>query len=244
MENMPLTNKTVLITGASRRIGRGFALACADAGADVVVHYRRSRELADETVRLVVARGRSAWALQADFSRPDDVSRLAEAAFSIGPVYALVNNAAVFGDAEFGETRVADWQDHLAINLTAPMLLSQAFGRSVGPGGEGRIVNVLDWRAARPGADHFAYVISKAALSAMTRSVAQALAPGISVNGLALGAILPPEGGSKDPELIRRVPAGRWGTLDEVGQALLFLLSGPAYVTGEVIYVDGGRHLI
>jgi NAD(P)-dependent dehydrogenase (short-subunit alcohol dehydrogenase family) len=244
VQQKPLANKTVLITGASRRIGRGLARACADSGADVIVHYRHSRELADETVRSVVESGRSAWALHADFSRAADVSRLAEAAFSIAPVYALVNNAAVFGEAGFADTNLEDWENHLAINLTAPMLLSQAFGRFVGPGGEGRIVNILDWRAARPGADHFAYVVSKAALSAMTRSVAQALAPGISVNGLALGAILPREAGLPDPGLIRRVPAGRWGTLDEVGQALLFLLSGPAYVTGEVIYVDGGRHLI
>ncbi len=148
MQEKPLANKTVLITGASRRIGRGLARACAESGADVIVHYRHSRELADETVRLVVESGRSAWALHADFSRAADVSRLAEAAFSIAPVYALVNNAAVFGEAGFADTNLEDWENHLAINLTAPMLLSQAFGRFVGPGGEGRIVNILDWRAA------------------------------------------------------------------------------------------------
>ena len=139
-----------------------------------------------------------------------------------------MNSAAVFGGAGFADTKLEDWEDHLAINLTAPLLLSQAFGRAVAQGTEGRIVNILDWRVIRPGADHFAYTVSKAALAAMTKSLAQALAPRISVNGLALGAILPPEGSEEDPGIVRHVPARRWGTLDEVGQALLFLLCGPS----------------
>ena len=244
MDDKPLINKTVLITGASRRVGRGLALASAAAGADVIVHYRHSRELAEETRRLVLARGQQAWLLQADLARPDEVYRLATEALALAPVYALVNSAAIFGDAGLADTKLEDWESHLAINLTAPMLLSQAFGRTLADGAEGRVVNILDWRVLRPDPKHFAYTVSKAALAAMTKSLARALAPRISVNGLALGAILPPEGRQADADTIRHVPAGRWGTLDEVGHALLFLLSGPAYVTGEVIYVDGGRHLI
>jgi pteridine reductase len=244
VEQAPLSEKTVFITGASRRIGRALALASAEAGADVIIHYWRAQELAEETRRLVVGRGRRAWTLQADFSRPGDVQRLADAAFAMGPVHALVNNAAVFGRADLAETSLQDWESHLAINLTAPFVLAQAFGRALDPQTEGRIVNILDWRALRPGPDHIAYAVTKAALAAMTRSLAQSLAPRISVNGLALGAILPTEGGQTAPDIIRRVPARRWGTLDEVAQALLFLLTGPAYITGEVIYVDGGRHLV
>ncbi len=132
----------------------------------------------------------------------------------------------------------------MALNLEAPFLLSQIFATQVPPDGEGRIVNLLDWRALRPAADHFAYTVSKAALAGMTQALAAALAPRISVNGLALGAILPPSDQPAPSDILKTVPAGRWGELPEVESALLFLLAGPAYITGEIIHVDGGRHLI
>jgi pteridine reductase len=103
---------------------------------------------------------------------------------------------------------------------------------------------MLDWRALRPGPDHFPYTISKAALVAMTRSFASALAPRITVNGIALGAILPPSDGGDTETPIRDVPAKRWAELDEVWQTVLFLLTGTGYITGEIIHLDGGRHLV
>ncbi|MDX9864376.1 MAG: SDR family oxidoreductase, partial [Anaerolineaceae bacterium] len=110
-------------------------------------------------------------------------------------------------------------------------------------GEEGRIINLLDWRALRPGPDHLPYSISKSALAALTHSLAAALAPQITVNGLALGAVLPPADGSPAQNILNKVPSGRWASLEEVNQALIFLLKGPAYITGEILYVDGGRHL-
>lgn len=133
---------------------------------------------------------------------------------------------------------------HFMVNLTAPFLLCQAFPSLIEPGGKGRIVNILDWRALRPGKDHFPYTISKAALAALTQSLAVEFAPDITVNGLAFGAILPPSDGGDTETILDDVPAGRWADLDEVGQALLFLLDGPGYITGEIIHLDGGRHLI
>jgi pteridine reductase len=103
---------------------------------------------------------------------------------------------------------------------------------------------MLDWRALRPGPDHLPYTISKAALAALTRSLATALAPQITVNGLALGAILPPSDGANIGNILDNIPAHRWANLEEVGQALVFLLDGPTYVTGEILHVDGGRHLV
>lgn len=132
----------------------------------------------------------------------------------------------------------------MAINLTAPFLLSQAFAAAHVPGTSGRIINLLDWRALRPGADHFPYSISKAGLAALTRSLAIAMAPDITVNGLALGAILPPSTGGDLQAIVDPVPAGRWAELEEVTETLLFLLSGPEYITGEIIHIDGGRHLV
>jgi pteridine reductase len=123
------------------------------------------------------------------------------------------------------------------------MLLSQAFGRKLG-NAEGRIVNILDWRALRPGADHLPYTVSKAGLAALTQSLAIALAPNITVNGMAFGAILPPADGGDTSGILDDVPAERWADLEEVNQTLRFFLEGPAYVTGEIVHVDGGRHLI
>ena len=131
----------------------------------------------------------------------------------------------------------------MAINLTAPFLLSREFvGRLEG---SGDIINILDWRALRPGPDHFAYTIAKAGLAAMTRSLALAAAPNVRVNALALGAILPPpEAEDYDDEIIAAVPAGRWGSAEETFDALQMLLTAPGYITGEIIHLDGGRHLV
>jgi pteridine reductase len=108
----------------------------------------------------------------------------------------------------------------------------------------GRIINMLDWRSQRPGADHLPYTVSKVGLSGLTRSLAQAFAPRITVNGVALGAILPPADGGDLKSAIKNVPAGRWAELEELQQVVLFLLSGPTFITGEILHLDGGRHLV
>ena len=243
MNTLPLLNKTVLITGSARRVGRLFALGCAKAGADIFIHHGHSAEEAASTKSEIDALGRRAWILQADLNQPEDAAKLISRANELSPLDALVNSAAIFEPLTLDDTGLSDWERHMRINLTAPFLLSQTFAAQLAEDAEGRIVNILDWRALRPGADHFPYTISKAALAALTRSMAAALAPLITVNGLALGAVLPPaDGGGAD--VIEKVPAGRWSEADEVQQALVFLLGGPAYVTGEIIHVDGGRHLI
>ncbi len=240
---MSLNGKVVLITGAAQRIGRELALAVAGAGGDVVVHFDRSKAEAETTRSRIEAFGRRAALLQADLSDPGQAAGLVGRAGELGPLYALVNNAAIFEPLTWESTGVESWDRHLAVNLTAPFLLSQAFARTIPPGQTGRIVNLLDWRALRPGADHLPYTVSKAALAALTRSLAVALAPSITVNGLALGAVLPPVDGASTETVLDEVPAGRWASLEEVGQAILFLLDGPQYVTGEILHLDGGRHL-
>jgi pteridine reductase len=244
MSDLPLNGKFVLITGAAKRIGRALALACGQAGADICIHYGHSREDARATQKQVEALGRRAWIIPADLSQPHEISDLVSQVSKIGPLYALVNSAAKFEPLSLQDTTLADWEQHLAVNLTAPFLLSQGFARQLETGEMGRIVNILDWRALRPGSDHFPYTISKAALAALTKSLATALAPNITVNGLALGAILPPTDGPAKADIMKSVPAARWGSLNEIEEALVFLLTGPAYITGEIIHVDGGRHLV
>ncbi|HEX5807932.1 MAG TPA: SDR family oxidoreductase [Anaerolineales bacterium] len=240
--NETLDGSTILITGGARRLGKIFTLACARAGANVVIHHGHSETEAQELREEITAMGRRAWVFQADLRDPVQVQALIPRINESTPLLGLVNSAAIFEALSAQDSSAADWEKHLSINLTAPFLLSQAFAKQAVEGS--RIVNILDWRALRPGADHFPYTISKAALAAMTQSLAVALAPKIIVNGLALGAILPPSDAVKAPHIIKNVPAGRWARLREVEQALLFALTGPAYITGEIIHVDGGRHLV
>ena len=242
MTDHPLTGKTILITGAARRLGRAFALACARAGAEIVIHHGHSESDAETLHREITGLGQQAWIHQADLGDSSQAQSLIPSINRSTPLHGLVNCAAIFESLTLDSTSIEDWQRHLAINLTSPFLLSQAFARQAGE--NARIVNILDWRALRPGADHFPYTISKSALAAMTKSLALALAPKVIVNGLALGAILPPADGNINPEIVKNIPLKRWAQEGEVEQALLFLLTCPAYITGEIIHVDGGRHLV
>lgn len=231
-----------LVTGGARRVGRALVDALVQAGADVVIHHGSSPQEAQAAVQEIRALGRKAAAIQADLERPDEAASLmARAQSMLGPIDWLVNSASIFEPLDFAATTVEAWDRHFAVDLRAPFLLCQAFARQRA-GAPGAIVNILDWRALRPAADHFPYTIAKAGLAAMTRSLAIALAPAIRVNGLALGAVLPPADGAATA--LDSVPSGRWASLEEVGQTLLFLLAGPDYITGSILHLDGGRHLV
>jgi pteridine reductase len=244
LDETDLSGRSALVTGAGRRLGRAFAEALVARGAAVAAHYGGSAKGAAEIVRAAQARGTPAVALQADLADPHEAAGLVDRAVeALGAVDVLVNSASVFDPGGPQETDLETWERALRINLTAPFLLSQAFARCRA-GGPGVIVNIVDWRASRPVADHFAYSVSKAALASMTKSLALSLAPEIRVNGLALGAILPPAGQGTAPDrVVERVPAGRWGTVEEAVQALLFLIEGSSFVTGVILHLDGGRHI-
>jgi NAD(P)-dependent dehydrogenase (short-subunit alcohol dehydrogenase family) len=239
-----LNGKLILITGAARRIGKIFALSCARHGADVIIHHGHSEQEAISVQEEIRSMGRRAEILQADLNVPRQVAALIDNSAKLGPIFGLVNSAAMFKPLSVEDTSFEEWEDHLNINLTAPFLLSQRLARHVEKTKSARIINILDWRALRPTSDHFPYTITKAALAAMTKSLARALAPNILVNGLALGAVLPPSDGEPSPDLLKSIPAGRWAAPEEIESALFFLLAGPAYITGEIIHVDGGRHLV
>ena len=237
--------KSILITGAARRIGKSLALAAAKIGACVIIHHGHSDEEAAHLVMQINHLGVDAKMIKADFSQPEEAVRLLEKVMrEEKDLFALVNNAAIFKSMKFSDTSLDDWRLHMDINLTTPFLLSQAFSKSISDR-KGRIINILDWRALRPGKDHFPYTISKAALAALTKSSAIALAPRITVNGIALGAILPPSGeDGKEDSIVESVPLDRWAELEEIEKLFIFLLTGPEYITGEIIHLDGGRHLV
>lgn len=188
--------------------------------------------------------GVQSWAVQQDFRRTDEIADFIDRCWQITKFDILVNNSAVFKPATIKTTSLKDWDDHLAINLTTPFLLSQRFIQLLEPGRQGRIINMLDWRALRPGADHLPYTISKAGLAALTQAMALAAAPQVLVNGIAPGALLPPAEGVNEAKLFEDYPVKRWAEPNEISQTFLFLAAGPGYITGEIIHLDGGRHLV
>lgn len=241
---MRLADQTILITGAARRIGRALALAAARKGANLIIHHNQSPAEAEDLQEQIQRLGRRASISQGDFSSPADLQEFTENVFVSGQVDAVINNASIFTDDNWETTTADDWTRHQQINLLAPFLISQSFAKFMPAGKKGRIINLLDWRALRPGSDHLPYTISKAGLASLTKSLAISLAPDITVNGIALGAILPPGDGGEVEDLVSSLPIPRWADMKELEETLIFLLSGPAYITGEIIHLDGGRHLI
>ncbi len=241
---MSLKGKTILITGAARRLGREIALSAAENGANVMLHYNASESEVIEVADLVRTKNVKSWTFQANLSDPAAAERLMTEAVQTSPVFALINNASIFKPVDLFHTTLNDWEEHIRINLTTPFILTKIFAETYTAEGVGRIINMLDWRALRPGIDHFPYTISKAGLAALTQSAARRLAPTICVNAIALGAILPPEGEPENPTLTKSVPMQRWASLDELTRTVMFLLDGPDYITGEIIHLDGGRHLV
>jgi NAD(P)-dependent dehydrogenase (short-subunit alcohol dehydrogenase family) len=155
--NESLNGKTILITDAARQICKIFALACARAGADVVIHQGHTDAEAEEVRNQIIGMGRHALVVKADSSDSSRAAGLIPLVNESSPLHALINSAAIFGSLGMESTSMEDWQKHLTINLTAPFLLSQAFAKQASEGT--RIVNILDWRALQPGSDHFSYTI-------------------------------------------------------------------------------------
>jgi len=241
---MSLEGKSILVTGAGVRLGRQTAITLAAAGAIVLLHYNSSASGAEETAGEIRSQGGKAILIQADLSDPHQAGLLMDQARKHGPVFGIVHNAAIFEPLRLPDVTPENWQRHMDVNLASPFFISQAFFNGLGPEDHGRIITMLDWRALRPGVDHLPYTISKAGLAALTKTLAQSMAPRVTVNGIALGAILPPSDGPSSDKIIQLVPMKRWADLDELGKTILFLMDGPEYITGEIIHLDGGRHLV
>lgn len=239
-----IKGKTILITGAARRLGQRAALAAASHGANLILHYNSSADEVNATAGSVKELGVNVWTVQADLSDPDSIQRLMDESLAISPLFGLINNASIFKPVNFLDSSNTDWEQHLRVNLTAPFILTREFARNYSLTETGRVINLLDWRALRPGKDHFPYTISKAGLAALTKASALSLAPRIIVNAIALGAILPPEGEDENQDILKSNPMKRWAEIEEFEETILFLLEGPKYITGEIIHLDGGRHLV
>ncbi|MXP63333.1 SDR family oxidoreductase [Roseomonas sp. M0104] len=241
----PTLPRAALVTGGARRIGRAIALALAGAGFDVALHYRSSAEDAEATRQDVEALGRRAVTLAAALDHEEDVEALLPAAVAaLGPVGVLVNNASTFARDEWHDATRASWDRHLEPNLRAPFVLTQAFARALPAGAEGVVINMLDQRVWSLTPHFVSYSVSKAALWALTQSLALALAPRIRVNGIGPGPAVPAPHQTAEhfAAMAASTPLGHGTSPEEVGRAVLAILSFPA-MTGQMIALDGGQHL-
>jgi len=244
------SQKSALVTGAAKRIGRAIALALAQRGWDVVVHYGQSEADALVLVQEILDSGRNAKAIQCDLADEAAVKELlmrADALLGPGsaPISCIVNNASLFERDSATDFSQSTLDAHMHPNLVAPILLAQALHAATPPGKQAVVVNLLDQKLFNMNPDFFSYTLSKAALHSATTMLAQALAPTVRVVGVAPGITMisgdqTPEGFAKAHA---RTPLGRSSTPEDVAAAVCFAAESPA-MTGTTLLVDGGQHLL
>jgi NAD(P)-dependent dehydrogenase (short-subunit alcohol dehydrogenase family) len=234
-----LEGKVILVTGAAKRIGRGIALRLAREGARVAIHYSSSEEEARAT-----AGECNASIFRADLEKVSEIERLfGDVEAHYGRLDGLVNNAARFTRLHPFDVTEKDWDFIHSVNLKAVFFCCQQGGKLMMKSGGGRIVNISSLGGLRPWAEHAHYCASKAGVIMMTKALAAALAPGITVNSVAPGVIPFNDVNERIQKLIDKTPVARAGTADEIADAVVFFLKSSGFVTGEVIAVDGGLNL-
>jgi 3-oxoacyl-[acyl-carrier protein] reductase/pteridine reductase len=244
MPTKPLNGKSVLVTGGARRIGRGIAIAMADAGADVAITYRASKSEADQTAREIESLGCSAIAVECEVRSESSVRSAITAMISeFGRIDVVVNNAAVFETVPLERISLDQWDSVFETNTRGPFLVVREaliHLRAV----EGRVVNIGSLGGIHAWAGHAHYCASKAALHMLTQAMAKAFAPEVSVNCVAPGWIDVNESPAvQGAHFTAKTPMQRNGRVEDVAQAVLFFATGPTFVTGQILVVDGGLGL-
>jgi pteridine reductase len=240
-----LSGKTVLVTGAAKRLGRAIALAAAESGADVAITYRESTREARSVVGELARRGVEALAVRCDVTDEKSVREMVkEVARELGGIDVLVNNAANYQTAEFEKLTVAQWDAIFASNTRGPFLVSREALPYLQKR-KGRIVNMGSLGGLRPWATHAHYCSSKAAVHMLTKVMAKALAPDVAVNAVAPGMIDlgDPAAAAFMKRMARQTPMRRNGTAEEIAAAVMFFATAPKFITGQVLAVDGGLGL-
>jgi NAD(P)-dependent dehydrogenase (short-subunit alcohol dehydrogenase family) len=245
MQAAPLNGKTAMVTGGARRIGREIALTLAHNGADVAITYRQSKEAAQRTAREIEAIGRRAAAIACDIRGEESVrAAVATLIEQFGRLDILVNNAANFEAAPLDTMTLAQWDAIFASNARGPFLVT----REALPhlrAAQGRIIHLGSLGGIQAWPGHAHYCASKAALHSLTHTMARAFAPEVTVNCVAPGFI-EMEGSPQEAAAIfaGRTPMQRNGTAQDIAEAVLFFATGPRFVTGQILAVDGGRGLL
>lgn len=241
---MKLENKIALVTGAAHRVGKAIALALAQEGADIVVHYGGSANAAQDTAHEIEALGRRALLCQANLGDWNAAAQLGRAALDhFGRIDVLVNSASSFVPNDYFSTTEADFDQAFDVNIKGPFALSQVIGKAMVDGAGGNIINIVDEGAFYPWKQYVAHSLSKAALLALTRSQALNLGPHVRVNAICPGPIMKPADYSEEQwqALRKGNPLRALGTAEQVGEIVVFLVAGPQFINGDCIMLDGGR---
>lgn len=236
-----------LVTGGAIRVGRAIAIMLANAGYDVLVHYRHSSAAAEQTKAQVEATGRKSATIQGDLLDERTPAQLIDGVKkTFGRLDVLVNNASLFEPDPDDPFAAEHWRKMMLVNAIAPAALIEAATPLLESSRSGHVINLCDISADRPWPTHRAYCASKAALANLTLSYARRLAPGIRVNGVAPGIAIFPEDYDEQTRqrLVAKVPLRREGSTDDIAHAVRFLAEHGGYITGQIIRVDGGRSIV
>lgn len=243
---MDLKGRNAVVTGGAVRVGRAISMALAQAGVNVHIHYNRSSGPAEELASEIEGLGVRSSVGEGDLSDPSVAPEIIEqATLALGSVSILVNSASGFPADNIGDVtpdRLRKTQD---VTLASPLFLTQAFADRLPDDQAGAVVNITDVKTQRPYREHLSYMLAKGGVDTFTKAAALALAPRIRVNAIALGVILPPPGEGEDyvNALAADLPLRRVGGAEVVADTVLFLARN-GFITGEIIRLDGGAHLV
>lgn len=246
MTIMELRGRAAVVTGGAVRLGRAISLALAREGASVYIHYNRSEAPAAQLMADIVAQGGMAAVGSGDLSDPTTAGAIVDSAIdALGPVSVLVNSASGFPTDALQDVSVEAWRKTMDLTLGSPIFLTQAFAERMDEGTKGAVVNITDVRTDRPYMKHLSYMIAKGGIDTLTKAAALALAPNIRVNAVALGVILPPPDETEEylNALAANLPLARAGGAQVVAETVVYLARND-FVTGEIIRLDGGAHLV
>lgn len=242
LSDVDLQGKTALITGSAKRLGKAIALALAQHGVNIILHYHLSQEHAEQLANDIEHKGVKADLVQEDLGTLQNADALMQKAIQCnGTVDFLINNASIFPESTIASASLKELNFSAQVNAYAPLLISRSFFRQ---SGKGAIINMLDTKVVSSDDRHFAYWMSKQTLYALTKQMARLFAPHVRVNGIAPGLILPPQG--KDHTFLEnashRNVLHTYGDIRDISETVIYLLK-MNFITGQVLFVDGGEHL-
>jgi NAD(P)-dependent dehydrogenase (short-subunit alcohol dehydrogenase family) len=244
---MEIEKSVILITGSVKRVGKSIALSLAERGAQIILHYNTSEEEARKTADELAAIGKKPLVVQGDVSQYSHWIRIKEQVLaSFGRIDALINNAAVFYRTPLFETTEEQWDHFMAVNVKGIFLGSKLFGELMYNQKQGKIINISDISAEKAWSGYIPYSVSKAGVNALTRGLAKALAPYVTVNAVAPGTVSLTQSQKEENEqvLTEKALLKRIGEPSDIAHTVAFLLEGSDYITGTIITVDGGRMVL